>query len=269
MKNGYETYNAQLCKSNNAVTHPIFIGTATIGMVRIEWALARFGQVIPCNWAYRAGFPRIPDSAPLNYAVADAQNIICKNFLEQDCQWLFLLEHDNLLPPDCFVRLNEYMRSKKVPIVSGLYFTKSMPSEPLVYRGRGNSYYSNWKIGDEVWCDGVPTGSLLIHRSIIEVMWKESEEYTVCNQTVRRVFHTPMSVWHDPEQGWRNASGTSDLEWCARVIVDNIFEKAGWPQYQEKRYPFLVDTNIFVGHIDNDGNIFPPMSEKAKWERDK
>ena len=55
-------------------------------------------------------------------------------------EWLFLLEHDNVLAAnDAFVRLNTYMRGAKYPVVSGLYFTRGYPSEPLVYRGRGNS----------------------------------------------------------------------------------------------------------------------------------
>jgi hypothetical protein len=255
-------------KNTERIAHPIFIGTATIGMVRIEWALARFGQIVPCNWGYKTGFVPIPNAAPLNYLVADAQNLIVTKFLEEQCEWLLLVEHDNLLPPDCFVRLNEYMRKRDVPIVSGLYFTKSIPSEPMVYRGRGNSFYTDWKIGDLVWVDGVPTGTLLIHRSILETMWKESEEYMIGSNITRRVFAYPTSVWHDPEKGWEIAQGTTDLEWCARIMVNGIFKKAGWESYAEKDFPFLIDTNIFVGHIDNDGNVFPPPEEKAKWIKD-
>ena len=90
----------------------------------------------------------------------------------------------------CFTAPTAYkaMLAGDVPVVSGLYFTRGYPSEPLVYRGRGNGYYGDWRIGDKVWADGVPTGCLLIHCSILRAMWKDSEEYQVSGQTLRRVF---------------------------------------------------------------------------------
>jgi hypothetical protein len=42
------------------------------------------------------------------------------------------------------------MHQGDIPMLSGLYFTKSLPAEPLIYRGRGNSYYKKWKFGDKV-----------------------------------------------------------------------------------------------------------------------
>ena len=58
-----------------------------------------------------------------------------------------------------------YMQQGDVPVVSGLYFTKSEPSEPLIYRGRGSGAYLDFRMGDKVYADGVPTGCLLIHHS--------------------------------------------------------------------------------------------------------
>lgn len=229
--------------------------------------MARFGQVIPCNWGYKQAIHWIPSYAPMGYLVADAQNLIMRRFLEERSEWCLLVEQDNILPYDCFLRMNEYIRKKTVPVVSGLYFTKTFPAEPLVYRGRSTSYFTDWKIGDKVWCDAVPTGTLLIHRSIIETLWKESAEYT-CGlppQETRRVFLHPQMAAFDPEKGWETSQGTSDMEFCSRLIVDEIFKKAGWPRIQKKKYPFLVDTNIFVDHIDNNGRVYPSEAEKAKW----
>lgn len=195
---------------------------------------------------------------PLRYQVADAQNLIVKEAVEKDYEWLFLLEHDTILPPDGFIRLNEYMQDGKTPVVSGLYYTRSRPSEPILYRGRGNGFYGGWKMGDKVWVDGVPTGCLLIHGSILRAMWAESEECTIGKITTRRVFDTPRAVWFDPERGvFNTAAGTSDLDWCSRVIDGGFFDKAGWPQYQQMRWPFLVDTNLFCRHINPNGEQFP------------
>lgn len=246
---------------NSGTTHTnrLLVGTPTTGTVRIEWVAARYGQIIPTNWSMIQMNQFMNGFCPLNYAVADAQNLIVKAALESNVEWMMLIESDNVLPPDAFVKFNEYMRKGDTPVVSGLYFTKSEPAEPMTYRGRGTSYYTDWKMGDKVWCDGVPTGALLVHTSILREMWKDAPEYLAGTTPTRRVFVTPNTVWTDPENTnfFAATTGTSDLDWCTRVIEGNYLEKAGWLKHQKMEYPFLVDTNIAVKHIDPDGQTYP------------
>lgn len=249
--------------------HRMAIGTPTTGLVRFEWVMARFGQVMPTNWSHVYLTEFMSTIAPLRYSVADAQNIIVQQAVEKQVEWLLLVEHDNVLPPDTFIKFNEYMVEAKVPVVSGLYFTKTEPPEPMIYRRLGAGYYNDWKMGDKVECSGVPTGTLLVHMSIIRSMWNESEEYNLDGRIVRKVFEQPAKLVYNPERGEvMMASGTSDLAWCDRVIKEKHFEKAGWPEYQEKEFPFLVDTNIFVHHIDQNGRMFPTTIPK-KFEPDE
>jgi hypothetical protein len=141
------------------------------------------------------------------------------------------------------------------------------PSEPLVYRGRGSSYYGDWKMGDLVWADGVPTGCLLIHCGLLRSMWADSEEYTIAGQTTRRVFDTPRRGWFDEATGQYNtSSGTSDLDWCSRVIAGDYLRKSGWGDFADEhpQWPFLVDTRIFCWHINPDGQRFP--RELSQWQ---
>lgn len=257
---GISSYNSELLKNNYDNKYKIFIGTPTLGNIRIEWAMARFGQVIPCNFGMKTGF------VPLGFSVADAQNLIVRKFMEENCDWLFIIEDDNVIPHDCFMRINEYMRKQEVPIVSGLYFTKSSPAEPMVYRGRGNSFYDQWKVGDKVWVDAIPTGCILIHKSIIEYLWNNSPEYKVHDQITRRVFYTPEVSWFDSAKGVNNAVGTSDMEFCARIIIEDVFSKTGWKKFSEMQYPFLIDTNIAVGHIAPNGAMFPSVQEWEYWK---
>jgi len=239
-------------------TNRLLVGTATTGNVRMEWVMARYGQIIPTNWSQVQMIQYMSSYVPIHYLIDDAQNMIVKEVIEKDFEWLFLLEHDVILPPDAFLRLNEYIREGKYPIVSGLYYTKSIPAEPMVYRGRGNSFYTNWKLGDKVWADGVPTGCLLIHHSILKEMWEDSPEYNVRGTITRRVFNTPREAWFDPNTGQYNSTtGTSDLDWCTRVIQGKYLAKAGWPELQKKKYPFLIDTSIFCRQIDDNGVQYP------------
>ena len=240
----------------------VLIGTAATGQVRIEWANARYTVTLPVNWAQVEMTQQIPSYIPLRYQVADAQNLIVKHALDYEFEWLLLLEHDVLIAADCFIRFNEYLQNKKAPIVSGLYYSRAHPSVPLIFKGRGNGVYTDWEPGDVVFCDGVPTGLLLIHTSILRAMWNDSPEYLCQNIVTRRVFDTPRKIWQNPVTA-RVASlgGTSDLEWCTRVIEGDYSRRSGWDKYadelEDEGQPFLLDTGIFAGHITKNGEVFP------------
>jgi hypothetical protein len=247
-------------------TNRILIAVPTTGIVRIEWVMAKYGQIIPTNWSQVEMVQWMNTYAPLEYQLPDAENLIAKAVVEGDFEWFLSIEQDNLIPPDTFIRLNEYMIENKVPIVSGLYYTKSHPPEPILYRGRGNGSFRDFKLGDKVWCDGIPFGLTLIHGSIIKAIWNESEEYMVGNEVTRKVFSLPNfnvgnfgfdNTDENVKPRFAYTRGTTDLNFCKRIQRDDIFTKAGWPQYAKKKYPFLVDTNIFVMHIDERGRQYP------------
>jgi len=238
--------------------HRLLVGTPVTGLVRIEWVQARYNQIIPTNWSLVEAMEFMSSSMPLRFQVSDAENLIVKSAIEKDVEWLLFIEQDNVLPNNAFIILNKYMREKKVPVVSSVYYTKSVPPEPLVYRGYGNSFFSNWKMGDKVWADGIPFGCTLIHMSILREMWNDSPEYTINGKVTRRVFEEPARLVFRPElNSYVAETGTSDLNWCKRVIDGKYFEKAGWKKIQKMKYPFLVDTNLFVYHCDNNGRMFP------------
>lgn len=254
----------------------ILIGTPTLGIIRFEWSASRWGQIIPCNWQtgqLPIGMPALYHanaSAVLGCLVADAQNVIVQEAVKKDYEWLFFHEDDVLIPPDMFLKLNDYMRSGNVPVISGLYYTKGEPCEPIIYRGRGNSFYGNWKRGDKVWVDGVPTGCLLINCKILRLMYEDAEEYVVkfpgLIRKVKKVFESPRRIWTDPETGYVNSNiGTSDLFWCDEVIRGKYLKKAGFEKVSRKKYPFLVDTTIFCRHIDlHSGTQYPVTLNEKK-----
>lgn len=256
----YKIRNLAANKNDPGFINRIMVGTATTGNIRMEWALARWGQIIPTNWSQVQMIQYMATYAPVNYLIADAQNLIVHEFIQKKFEWLFLLEHDVILPVDAFVRLNAHIRSEQNPVVSGLYFTKSIPAEPMIYRGRGNSYFTKFKYGDYVYADGVPTGCLLIHRSILELMYNEANDYIIpSTQTkVKEVFNTPREMWYDEATGqWNATTGTSDLDWCTKIVEHKIMKKAGWEKHATLRYPFLIDTNLYCKQIDDDGVTYP------------
>ena len=247
----------------------LLVATPTRGTVRMEWCGARYGQTVPVNWSHVQLLQFYQSMCnpflTVRFSVADAQNLIVREVIEKDFEWLLFIEDDVILPVDAFVRFNTYIRAQKAPVVSGLYYTKSRPSEPLVFRGRGTSFYSDWEQGDLVWADGVPTGCLLIHAGILREMWNDAPEYQVGyggKPVTRRVFHNPEVQWEDPELHQTfGIVGTSDLQWCTEVIEGDYIRRAGWDAFldeiPDERYPFLVDTRIFCRHIDPDGVQYP------------
>ena len=240
----------------------MLVGTATTGTVRFEWIAARDNLLVPPNYANVRMWQPMSSFAPIRFQVDDAQNLIVKAAVEGDFEWLLLYEHDVLPPHNALRTFDEHIRNATAPIISGLYYTRSRPSEPLIYRGRGTGSFMDWEYGDLVWCDGVPTGFLLIHGAILRAMWQDAEPYIYQfpNNTaveLRRVFWTPREISADPDGGIGHLTGTSDLDWCTRVMNGGYFGKAGWPEFDDEQYPFLVDTSIFCRHINPDGTQFP------------
>jgi hypothetical protein len=255
----------------------LMVGTPVTGLVRIEWVQRRYNQVIPTNWGLSEHLEFINSAMPLRFQVSDAQNLIVERVIRDKFEWLWLIEQDNIIPVDAFLKINKYMLDKKYPIVSGLYFTKSIPPEPIVYKGRGNSFFKDWKMGTKFFVDGVPTGCILIHASVLKALWDDSPEYMVGGRMTRRVFSEPARiVYHKDLRTYMGEVGTSDLEFCTRIIKGNYLEKAGWKRFANKKSPFLVDTGLYCTHIDEQGRQFPLggipaeyMPEKKKHVRNK
>src|SRR3990172_778608 len=264
-------YLSLLFKPKHLLSNRILIGVPMTGVISSEWAISRYGQVIPCNWSNSEIIHWMNQCTPLGYGVAEARNVIVDQCVRGNFDWLFFIDHDVILPPDCFIKINNYMLKADIPVVSGLYFAKSHPPEPLVYRGRGNGHFADWKIGQKVWVDGIPMGCTLIHSSILKLMYNDAPPCTVGgNRKVRQVFDSPAGIYSDPEKGSLHGySGTEDLAWCNRVIGGKYLKKAGWPEIGKKKYPFLIDTSIFCKHITMDGQVYPigiseQMAKKAR-----
>lgn len=252
---------------------PLVIGTCTLGQVRFEWAAAIQHMVIPVNLSMANMVQPYSFISPMRYHVAEGQNIIVRDFLNTDSEWLLLLEDDVVPPPNVLLQFAKWMNLNKYPVVSGWYNVKAVPSIPMFFRGRGNgpvfgnpsevvgeTIDENYKL-EGVMCDGVPTGCLLIHRNILQVCADNSPTITltrVASSTgdivqfqCKEVFVTQREAGIDPETGgYYKRLGTSDLEFCDRLIANKWFSAAGYPHLDGVEWPFPVDINIKCGHID-------------------
>jgi len=245
----------------------ILVGIPMTGVLRSEWHLSYVGLVTPCNWSQVVSPYLLDQYSPMEFLVADARNIIADQAIKNNFEWLFFVDHDVCLPYNTLLRFNERMRKSDVPIFGGLYFTRSVPAEPLTYRGLGNSFYDKWKIGDQVWLTGMGLGCTMINVKLLKAIWDDSEEYQV-QPGIRphRVFETPATAFVDPETGAVHTMvGTEDLHFYDRLHKGGYYEKAGWPKIQKKRNPLLCDTSIFCTHIGFDGIRYPSQGEERSF----
>jgi len=215
-----------LYKATKPIQQRIMVGIPMTGLLRSEWVMARYSQVVPCNWGQVDVIRWLDPHSPLGYAVADARNIVADEALKGNFEWLFFIDHDVVLPMGTILKINEYMIKPQAPIVSGLYFTKSVPSEPLIYRKRGTGYYANWKMGDKVWVDGTPMGCTLIDVKLLKAVADEVEEYIVEGRKVKRIFKLhqgPYSILklmagitHPGLRTWNFAQGSLSMDWLRK-----------------------------------------------------
>lgn len=241
------------------------------GVIRSEWHLSYIGMVTPTNWSSAHVARPLDHYSPLEFLVADARNIITDNAIKNNFDWLFFIDHDVCLPHNTLTTWNQYMLKGDVPIFGGLYFTRSVPAEPLVYRGCGNGYFSKWKMGDKIWVDGMGLGCHVLSVKLLKAIWNDSEEYEVePGVRPRRVFKSPSTSFIDPETGAVNTfTGTEDLDFYKRLKDGGYFAKAGFPKIQRRKYPLLCDTRIFCAHIDINGTRYPSMGEEQEYMRKK
>lgn len=239
-----------VARNTGVYQHKILVGTPTLGSVRIEFMNAVNGLIMPVNF-------QISNQTPIGFLVADAQNIIAQEAIAKRFEWVFFLEDDVIVPLDTLIRLEAYMQKKDVPIVSGLYPLKSNMPCPFIFRGRGNGVFTDFTVGDKVWADGVPTGCLLVHTSILAALAKLAPEYYVRNNheqvKIKRIFESPRRAFTDAGTGaYQKIVGTSDLYFCDQLREHDILRTAGWGKIAAKKFPYLVDTAINCGHIERD-----------------
>jgi hypothetical protein len=245
----------------------VLIGIPMTGQLRSEWHLSYVALATPCNWSAAYSVRPLDHTSPMDFLVAEARNIVADQAVRGGFEWLFFIDHDVCLPYNTLQILNKYMKDGNIPIFGGLYFTRSVPSEPLTYRGPGNSFYSKWKMGDKVWLDGMGLGCTVLSVKLLKAVWEDSEEYQIePGVRPRRIFETPSTSFIDPETGAiRKISGTEDLAFYKRVKEGGYYAKAGYPKIQKRKYPILCDTSLFCTHICMSGIRYPSAGEEKEY----
>lgn len=263
-----EGYMGEVIDNGEDHRKHIVVGIPMTGLVRSEWMVARYGQVLPTNWSMTQVMHWMGQISPLRFSVADARNLIASRAVEAKADWVFFIDHDVIMPPGTLLKMNQYMYSMEAPVVSGLYFTKCRPSEPLIYADRADSFARGWNMGDKVWAWACGLGCTIVHVSLLKVLYDRSESYHLRPSIppVRMIFRSPAEQRYNIDTMMVDAVvGTEDIEFYDELQTTGVFEEAGWPEIQKKKRPVLVDTSIFCKHIDNAGKQYPLDGEEKAF----
>lgn len=138
----------------------IALAIPTWGKVSINWAraLRHMGGPLGCN---------MMDLAPVvGKPIAEARNELMTNAVAEGCDFLFFLGDDVLVPPDTLHRLLQRMwDDPNLHLVTGVYWTKTWPTAPYIWRGIQRGPYYDWKHGEFFEVDYAGCDCLLVRLS--------------------------------------------------------------------------------------------------------
>jgi hypothetical protein len=113
-----------------------------------------------------------------------SRNIVIKTFLETtEASWLLMIDSDERLSLEVFKKLVDAAHDKERPIVSGLVFAAFFDNEdalrpvPTIYKmdaEKGLEAIDAYPLDEVIEVDAVGTGCLLIHRSVLLEMQKQT-----------------------------------------------------------------------------------------------
>jgi len=113
-----------------------------------------------------------------------SRNIVIKTFLETtEAAWLLMIDSDERLSLEVFKKLVDAAHDKERPIVSGLVFAAFFDNEdalrpvPTIYKmdaEKGLEAIDAYPLDEVIEVDAVGTGCLLIHRSVLLEMQKQT-----------------------------------------------------------------------------------------------
>jgi len=116
-------------------------------------------------------YPNPPVVITSSGALTDkARCEIASRFLSSGAEWLFFLDDDVLPPNDAVLMLLETANRYDAPFVTGVYYKRAAPFDPLIYRQLPDGLYQAVLDMPEqpFYVDACGLGCALIHRGVFE-----------------------------------------------------------------------------------------------------
>lgn len=159
-----------------------------------------------------------------NREVGQAKEKLVEQALAHNVKFLFFIDDDVLVPGDALMKMIQRWRQdpEKYAIQNGVYWSKSEPPQPLIFKGSFEGSYWNWKVGDLIEADGAGAGCTFIAADVFKKLPKPwfSTHYN---------YDDPRAVLDD--QLWQKEDELGQL----------IRQKSVLTKDQEKRMNDLID----------------------------
>lgn len=108
-----------------------------------------------------------------NYRVDIAKEKLCEMAIKNNCQFIFLLDDDTIPPSDTLIKMIKLWKSgDQYKVISGVYWSKSEPSVPLVFKGNLEGSFYDWKTTDLIKADAAGAGMLFIDLEMLKKLPK-------------------------------------------------------------------------------------------------
>jgi hypothetical protein len=145
----------------------VLVCILTREIVSTKWALSLRNLMLPPNSGivFLSGMP-----------FGHARNVGAQQAVENNCTWLFFIDDDVAVPPDAYAKLKAHDKA----IVSGLYFRRSPPINPVWLNKVNNEYVFQHSIDGKLHtADLVGAGCLLIKVDVFRQITRPWFEWRV------------------------------------------------------------------------------------------
>ncbi len=193
----------------------VVIGIPSFGMVSTFFYQAMKGQQFPL-------VSSAIDKVVLNKPIADARNEIVQYALDQGANYIFWVDDDVIPPGDAFLKMYNHQKD----IVNGVYWSKSNPPMPLMFRNHLEGPYWNWHIGDFIEIDAAGMGLTLVKTDVYRKIEAElgGPWYSTEYASFPGVNKSPANNTEDLYFYWK-AKKVGYQVWCDTSIQAYHYEK--------------------------------------------
>jgi len=160
--------------AKSTVFHPIhlLIGIPSRGQVSCYFMVSLLRQDEPINTTVDYCFV-------VGKEIGAARNEIVEKALAVGAEYLLFIDDDVVVPRNTIIGLLD-LADQGNDIVAGVCYSKQIPPQPILFKGRGTGSFKNWKVGDILHeLDGVGMGLTLIRTDIFRRIKKPWFKTTV------------------------------------------------------------------------------------------
>lgn len=125
---------------------------------------------------WRYSFVKGKDYVKNNGGWAEARNKIVRDAINNKSRWLFFLDSDVLPDPSVLSKMFAKM-SDKVKIITGIYYMKTYPPQPILFKHLGDGPYYNFPVEDFFEVEGCGCGCLLLDLEVFEEFDRKGIKY--------------------------------------------------------------------------------------------